>query len=248
VSEIEHPRNTFRPTAGEIGLHRQEPGTATPESAGPSLNVPRTQAPPKPYVKPVVSHGRGDPLAGLSGDPMRPVEPGEARQTAGLTDQETRRHPSEEDRLREEIAQTREDLGRTVEALAGKADVKARARRKMTEARSRLTTTGGAARRKVAERSGTARLRAAEVAERLRGTPATTHRHLGDGGADATLYDRAGGAADRVLAQAARHPMVLIAAGAVTMAAAGWSTWAGRRVPVSRRRSSARGVRRLPRA
>jgi hypothetical protein len=37
-------------------------------------------------------------------------------------------------RLREEIAQTREDLGRTVEALAAKADVKGRASRAMHDA------------------------------------------------------------------------------------------------------------------
>jgi ElaB/YqjD/DUF883 family membrane-anchored ribosome-binding protein len=37
--------------------------------------------------------------------------------------------------IREEIAETREDLGDTVEALAGKADVKGRAKGKVDEAK-----------------------------------------------------------------------------------------------------------------
>ncbi|MEO3809088.1 DUF3618 domain-containing protein [Sphaerisporangium sp. B11E5] len=229
MTEIDPVGTPYRPTAGEVGLHRQEPGTATPESAGPSLNFPRTQAPHKPYVKPVVSHGPGgDPLAGLSG----PVASAETRpQTAGVTGETTRRAPrSEEQRLREEIAQTREDLGRTVEALAGKADIKARARDKLTRARARMVP----ARTRDTGRTSTAR-RGAEVAERLRGGPVTTRR-LGGRRVDAATYENAGTIADRILTQAARHPLALIAAGATTMAAAAWTTWSRRTPPHYRRR------------
>ncbi|MFC6084592.1 DUF3618 domain-containing protein [Sphaerisporangium aureirubrum] len=287
MSEIDPVGASYRPTAGEVGLHRQEPGTATPESAGPSLNVPRTQAPHKPYVKPVVSHGRGDPLAGLSGSPAHPSEPGTGPQTAGIagrTGQMTHDgRLSEEDRLREEIAQTREDLGRTVEALAGKADVKARARRTMAAAKSRLTGRGTARRRAagmsagtasgaggrgardmaagdgagrgtafrrgdIAGRGGAARDRVAELAARLRGGPPATTRRLGDGQVDASAFDRAGSMADRVIAQAARHPLALIAAGATSVAAATWSSWARSRVSTARRRPARRRTLRVPRS
>ena len=43
------------------------------------------------------------------------------------------RPPSDPDKLREEIQETREDLGDTVEALAEKADVKAHAQEKVRE-------------------------------------------------------------------------------------------------------------------
>ena len=41
--------------------------------------------------------------------------------------------PDEKEQLREEISETREELGETVEALAGKADVKAQAKEKADE-------------------------------------------------------------------------------------------------------------------
>ena len=44
--------------------------------------------------------------------------------------------------LRAEIAQTRADLGETVQALAAKADVKARAKEKVAEVRQNVTQKG----------------------------------------------------------------------------------------------------------
>ncbi|GAA1504857.1 hypothetical protein GCM10009677_41440 [Sphaerisporangium rubeum] len=233
MTEIDPAGKAHHPTAGEVGLHRQEPGTATPESAGPSLNVPRTQAPHKPYVKPVVSHGpSGDPLAGLSG----PVGGTDTRpQTADVAEETAHPvHRSEEERLRDEIAQTREDLGRTVEALAGKADIKSRARETFERTRTKVAGAGNRARSQTAV---AARRRAADVAERLRGAPVTTRRLGGRrlDGPDAA-GDQDGTLAERVLAQAERHPTVLIAAGATTMAAAALTMLTRRNPPRARRR------------
>ncbi|MEU8268497.1 DUF3618 domain-containing protein [Sphaerisporangium sp. NPDC049002] len=188
-----------RPTAGEVGMHRQEPGTATPESAGPSLNVPEVHAPPKPYVKPVVSHGRGDPLAGLSETSLRarPEVPRERKHEMRV---------SEEDRLRDEIVRTREDLGRTVEALAQKVDVKARAQQKMAETKV------------------VAREKASAMAGRLREVTS----HSGRDGRTGAVPGSTGalrGAADGI----SRRPAVLIAVGAATMAGAGLLRLAERR-------------------
>ncbi|MDH2427351.1 DUF3618 domain-containing protein [Sphaerisporangium sp. TRM90804] len=236
------PANTWhRPTAGEVGLHRQEPGTATPESAGPSLNVPEVHAPPKPYVKPVVSHGAGDPLAGLSG-PARaaheapPAEPGHDRPPAGEGVAERdghRRGGTEEEALRQDIAHTREELGRTVEALAHKVDVKARARQ-------HAVRTGVVAREKAVRTGAVARERATMLADRLRAAATNTGEPKGPG----RTYggDGAGGpagVADRLVHEAARRPVWIIAAGAVTMVGAGWVNLMGRR---SRRVTGRRGA------
>ncbi|MFC4585145.1 DUF3618 domain-containing protein [Sphaerisporangium corydalis] len=202
-----------RPTAGEVGLRRQEPGTATPESIGPSLNVPQVTAPHKPFVKPVVSHGRGDPLAGLS-------EP-DLQEAPEAPPERHHRRPrlSEEDRLRGEIVQTREDLGLTVEALAQKADVKARARRRMAR-------TGLAARGKAAAMAGRLRGAAARPGRMDAGPPVTRTGSSGMGPGPMGMERRAvperiRGAAERMSAHARRRPELIIAAGGAMMAGAG---------------------------
>ena len=60
------------------------------------------------------------------------------------------------DQLREEIAQTREQLGETVEALAAKADVKAQAKERVEEGKEQ-------AKAKVAEVGGQVRERQSAV-------------------------------------------------------------------------------------
>ncbi|KMO71895.1 DUF3618 domain-containing protein [Mycolicibacterium obuense] len=52
-----------------------------------------------------------------------------------------------------DIEKTRDELGRTVEALAAKADVKGQARRKVAEAKTRLTDKAGQTRGIVAEKA-----------------------------------------------------------------------------------------------
>jgi septal ring factor EnvC (AmiA/AmiB activator) len=53
--------------------------------------------------------------------------------------------PDDERKLADEIEQTREQLGETVQALAAKADVKARAQDKVAELTGRLKDTAGQA-------------------------------------------------------------------------------------------------------
>ncbi|RCG26277.1 DUF3618 domain-containing protein [Sphaerisporangium album] len=174
---------------------------------GQSLNVPQVHAPPKPYVKPVVSHGRGDPLAGLSESSLgpRPEAPPEHPH------QEYAHHPpvhwSEEDRLRDEIYRTREELGLTVEALAQKVDVKARARRTMAATRQKASGMADRLRGANAERAGTAAM------------PGTVKS-----------------VAYRVTDEARRRPAVLIAVGAATMIGVGWVNLTRRRPPAGLRR------------
>lgn len=61
------------------------------------------------------------------------------------------------DQLRAEIDQTRNDLGETVEALAAKADVKARAQEKATELKDRAAQKGQDMRGGVADMTGRTR-------------------------------------------------------------------------------------------
>jgi ElaB/YqjD/DUF883 family membrane-anchored ribosome-binding protein len=51
-------------------------------------------------------------------------------------DETTPPEPTEAEQLREQIAETREELGETVEALAAKADVKAQAKEKVEETKA----------------------------------------------------------------------------------------------------------------
>jgi ElaB/YqjD/DUF883 family membrane-anchored ribosome-binding protein len=66
--------------------------------------------------------------------------------------------------LREDIKQTRADLGETVQALAARADVKARAREQVQETKQRVLT-------QAAAMTGRVREAAADAAVRVRETP-----------------------------------------------------------------------------
>ncbi len=57
--------------------------------------------------------------------------------------------------LREEIEQTRTDLGGTVEALAAKTDVKARAKQQLTAVKDRTVQVAGTAKERVGRASRT---------------------------------------------------------------------------------------------
>lgn len=87
------------------------------------------------------------------------LEPG--AHAAGSTD--------DPERLRAEIARTRDDLGATVEALAAKADVGARARAEATEAANAMRVRVEHGRRTVEARTAAARDRAVDaVPQRVR--------------------------------------------------------------------------------
>jgi hypothetical protein len=83
---------------------------------------------------------------------MTGTRPGEARSGAGA--------PDDPEELREQIEQTRAELGDTVEALAAKADVKARAKGKVTEV-------AGRARQTATERTHAVQRTAAELKGKL---------------------------------------------------------------------------------
>jgi hypothetical protein len=65
--------------------------------------------------------------------------------------------PDDEQELREDIEQTRQRLGETVEQLAAKADVKRQARAKAAELAGRVKTMAAASRTKAADRAGSVR-------------------------------------------------------------------------------------------
>jgi hypothetical protein len=65
--------------------------------------------------------------------------------------------PDDEQELREDIEQTRQRLGETVERLAAKADVKSQARAKAAELAGRVKTVAAASRTKAADRAGSVR-------------------------------------------------------------------------------------------
>jgi alkylation response protein AidB-like acyl-CoA dehydrogenase len=72
--------------------------------------------------------------------------------------------PSDPDQVREEIAETRAELGDTVEALADKADVKAQAKQKIEQRKEQLRETQEQAKEKLGEVSQQAQERPAPVA------------------------------------------------------------------------------------
>jgi cobalamin biosynthesis Mg chelatase CobN len=78
------------------------------------------------------------------------------------------------DALREEIAQTRADLGETVQALAAKADVKARAKDQVEQTKQRVKAQAAEATQKAKEAAATAsdkvRMVAAQAGDKAKGT------------------------------------------------------------------------------
>ena len=88
--------------------------------------------------------------------------------------------PPEEEALAEEIERTREHLGETVEALAAKADVKARAERRAAEVKASLRGKARAAKDKVTEQAGELREEAAATTARAKErTPVPVQRSAG---------------------------------------------------------------------
>jgi cobalamin biosynthesis Mg chelatase CobN len=82
------------------------------------------------------------------------------------------------DALREEIAQTRADLGETVQALAAKADVKARAKEQVEQTKQKVKAQAAEATQKATQKakdaaataSGRVRTVAAQASDKAKGT------------------------------------------------------------------------------
>ncbi|WP_432075274.1 DUF3618 domain-containing protein [Streptomyces wuyuanensis] len=130
------------------------------------------------------------------------------------------RTASDAEELREQVEQTRHELGQTVQALADKADVKARGQAKAAEVKDRAVHTAGELRHKAAE--GAARLRdslpgtVTEKASRTAGqahAAATKAGHIWDEKAPEPVRAKAA-QATRV---ARRYPALLAAAAAAAV-------------------------------
>jgi len=128
-------------------------------------------------------------------------------------------NPPDIDDLREEIAQTRAELGETVEALAAKADVKARLQEAKADAKAKAKDKAVEAKSKALDKAAEAKAlvqaKASEVSGKLR-----TGAH--DAGAvGATLAGRAQDKAVQVRDDARRRPVPygVLAAGAALLAA-----------------------------
>jgi CHASE3 domain sensor protein len=113
--------------------------------------------------------------------------------------------PSDPQQLRDEIRRTRAELGDTVEALARRVDVKARARETAASARQRARDRATAVTRALADRG-------AQLKEQL---------------GDATAPDQADAAATQARTGALRGGLPLLAAAGVVLAC--WLVWRWRR-------------------
>jgi hypothetical protein len=78
--------------------------------------------------------------------------------------------------LRQEIEQTREELGETVEALAAKVDVKARAQEAAEETKERVREAAAEAKTKTVEKAQLAAVASRELAQEVRADPAGATR------------------------------------------------------------------------
>lgn len=87
--------------------------------------------------------------------------------------------PDDARQLEAEIERTREQLGRTVQELAARADVKSRARAKATEVTDRLKGTAAQVR-------GNASARAKSVRDQVAGTTGAARRQAASAGASVT--------------------------------------------------------------
>lgn len=84
--------------------------------------------------------------------------------------------PDDPEEIREQISQTRAELGETVEALAAKADVKAQVKEKVATAKEQAQEKAAAAKARISEKVGEvdpdeARKKLASVPERVKSRP-----------------------------------------------------------------------------
>jgi ElaB/YqjD/DUF883 family membrane-anchored ribosome-binding protein len=79
--------------------------------------------------------------------------------------------------LRQEIAQTRADLGETVEALAARADVRARAQEKVDETKARAREAVAEAKAKAVQKAHEVAESGQELVQEARTDPAKAARH-----------------------------------------------------------------------
>jgi vacuolar-type H+-ATPase subunit H len=176
--------------AGDVGAHRATVGTPTERE---SINVPPTRPGAAENAERAAA-AREEHETFIPESPI-PDERTEAQESLAVEEESMTRQPEtsrdrrtarrrgtdgeEEDDVRKNIEETRRELGETVSALAGKADVKGRAAEAADTAKGKVAqATGtakgkvaeatGAAKGKVAEATGTAKGKASEVAGKVR--------------------------------------------------------------------------------
>ncbi|MEU7581696.1 DUF3618 domain-containing protein [Streptomyces sp. NPDC041068] len=85
--------------------------------------------------------------------------------------------------LREQVEQTRSELGETIEALAAKADVKARVKDKAAQVRQQTEVKAAEAKDQAAAKADVVRAKAADVAHQVQDTLPDPVRHQAARGA-----------------------------------------------------------------
>jgi hypothetical protein len=219
MTETDPAPTPHEPTAGEVGVHRQDM-TEPVTDVGDSRNV----APQRGRAATTASPGAAPSADSTDDDANRSegtreeqkpemeraeVEPshdGTYEEEAGMkrTDNSgTTGQVDEVDEVRRDIAQTRDELGDTVDAIAAKADVRTRARERVEGVRTMTKEKAAEMAGRVREAPGTVKEAADKVAVRVR---EATPEPVKD-------------AADKVAQQSRRHPAVT-AATAMTAAIA----------------------------
>jgi ElaB/YqjD/DUF883 family membrane-anchored ribosome-binding protein len=140
MSETDPEAARRRQTAGEVGVHRQDIAEPVHE-AGDSVNVARQRGRTATRTRP-----RSADVPGRAGVP----------DVTGETDERAAQD------VRRDIARTRAELGETVDAIAARADVRTRVRRRVEEVRNMARTRAAG----VKERTAGVKERAADVRER----------------------------------------------------------------------------------
>ncbi|MBF8192214.1 DUF3618 domain-containing protein [Nonomuraea sp. K274] len=206
--------------AGDLGAHRATVGTPTEHE---SVNVPPTRPGAAENARRAAA-AREEHETFIPETPV-PDERSEAAESLrteeeSLTgargqehargqDYERGQDHEEVDDVRKDIKERRRELGDTVSALAGKADVKARASHAAETAKDKAAHAAGTAKDRAAHAAGTAKDRAAHAA----GTAKEKAAH-----AAGTVKKRAGKVRDSAPAPARKRPMLLIAAAGAVIA------------------------------
>ncbi len=132
-----------------------------------------------------------------------------------MTDNDDRPVPTPAE-LRAQVEETRDELGRTVEALAGKADIKNRAQEKTAEVKDRAQEKTAEVRDRAQEKGTEVRDRAQEAAGQARTRLSTTAHTLGEKVQNHTpepVRENAG----RAVEAARNRPGVLLAVGTAAL-------------------------------
>ncbi|NUO99552.1 MAG: DUF3618 domain-containing protein [Nonomuraea sp.] len=153
--------------AGDVGARRATVGTPTERE---SINVPPTRPGAAENAKKAQlareEHETFIPETPVPDDRTEAVE-SRAVEEESVTGGRGTHDEEEDDDVRRSIRETRNELGDTVSALAGKTDLKGRAAEAAGKAKGKAAEATGMAKGKAAEAVGTAKGKASEVAGKV---------------------------------------------------------------------------------